>query len=311
MLRLSALLAALLAISTLAVAAHAQDDLELSDHSLVDTIVRTADGATVDRRALREALVDADFIVIGEKHDNPRHHAIQATLVDHVGTTGELQAVAFEMLDRDAQLEVTRHFQEGGTAVGLADAVGWERSGWGPWTWYGPIVHAARRHGATVVAADISRDDARDIYDAGFARFDAAFVRRTGLDTGLAPAEQAAREQAMIEAHCGHDLGDGAAAMVDVQRARDAMMADRLARLTGTGQGILITGNGHADVEQGVPAVLERLRPAAAVLSVGLIEVRPEWTEPPPSLPYDYVWLTPRAEPADFDYCDQLNSSRG
>jgi uncharacterized iron-regulated protein len=99
--------------------------------------------------------------------------------------------------------------------------------------------------------------------------------------------------------------------MVDVQRARDAMMADRLATLAGDGQGVLITGNGHADNAQGVPVVLERLRPEATVLSIGLIEVEPDWSEPPTDLPYDYVWLTPRAKPADFDYCDQLAPSRG
>jgi len=288
------------------------EQLPLADHPLVDTIVRVEDGATIDREALRTALGDAKFVVLGEKHDNPRHHVIQAELVEYLGRSGGLEAVAFEMLPRDTQLDVTAHVQGGGNAAGLAEAVGWGELGWGPWTWYGPIADAALRHDATLVAADISREDARAIYRNGLDALDAEFVARTGLDQPLAAADREARIQAMVEAHCGHDLGGMADAMVKVQRARDAMLADRLARLTDDGRGVLITGNGHAVTDTGAPAVLERLRPEATTLSLGLKEVRPQWEDVPgEDFAHDYVWFTPRAKAVDFDYCERFNENRG
>lgn len=289
----------------------AEDGLHLADHPLVERIVRTADGSTVERGVLEASLRDADFVIIGEKHDNARHHAIQAELVEHLGTAGDLETVAFEMLPRDRQLALTLHVQDGGNAATLARAIGWEELGWGPWAWYGPIADAALRHDAELVAANLSRDDVRAIYRGGLVAMEAAFRGRTGLDIALEPADQAAREAAMVEAHCGHDLGPGAARMVDVQRARDAMLADRLEALTDDGQGVLITGNGHAETDIAVPPVLARLRPEAQVVSIGLIEVHPDWAAPPTvPMAFDYVWFTPRAKPVDHDYCAAFGSSR-
>jgi uncharacterized iron-regulated protein len=94
-----------------------------------------------------------------------------------------------------------------------------------------------------------------------------------------------------------------------VQRARDAMMADRLAATSGSGGGVLIAGNGHVRKDRGVPWYLARLRPGARSISVGLLEVRDDVLEPPRDLPYDYVWFTPpvddRGEPCDV-HADEL-----
>ncbi len=299
-----------LAMTTLAFGARGEE-LHLTTHPLVGTIADVADGRVIDRGALEAILTDADFVILGEKHDNARHHAIQAELVDTLGAAGRLRTVAFEMFPRDRQLAITRHLQAGGSAAALAAAVDWADLGWGPWTWYGPIVHAAVDHGAIVTAADLDGTEVRAVYRDGFDVFSDPFVERTGLGEALAADDQAAREAAMVEAHCGHALGDGATSMVAVQRARDAMMADRLATLAGREQGVLVTGNGHADVGLGVPPVLARLRPNATVVSLGLVEVEPDWTEVPADLPFDYVWLTARAKPVEFDYCADLNPWRG
>jgi uncharacterized iron-regulated protein len=81
-----------------------------------------------------------------------------------------------------------------------------------------------------------------------------------------------------------------------VQRARDAMMADRLAAASGKGGGILIAGNAHVRNDRGVPWYLAHLEPAARILSIGLLEVHDDRRRLPPDLPYDYVWFTPRVD---------------
>jgi uncharacterized iron-regulated protein len=97
-------------------------------------------------------------------------------------------------------------------------------------------------------------------------------------------------------AHCERPPGLVVIGMMRVQRARDAMMADRLAAAAGKGGGILIAGNGHIRSDRGVPWYLARLRPGARSVSIGLLEVSDDMREPAADLPYDYVWFTPRID---------------
>lgn len=286
------------------VAGQASADAWLDDHPLVDVVVDVRSGQVIERAALEARLAEADFVLLGEKHDNARHHAIQAELVDRLGAFGRLRAVAVEMLPTDRQAALTEGLAGDGDMDELAAAVGWEELGWGPWAWFEPIVEATHRHGATLVAANLPRADIGLIFREGLAALDRDFRVATGLDQPLEADDQAAREALMVAVHCGHPLGERAAAMVAIQRARDARMAERLALLSGTGQGVLITGNAHAANSAGVPVKLARLRPEATVVSLGLIEVRAAWTDVPDEVfDHDYVWFTPRAQPEDHDYC--------
>jgi uncharacterized iron-regulated protein len=97
-------------------------------------------------------------------------------------------------------------------------------------------------------------------------------------------------------AHCERAPGQVVIGMMRVQRARDAMMADRLAATAGKGGGVLIAGNGHVRNDRGVPWYLARLRPGARSVSIGLVEVREDVLEPPADLAYDYVWFTAPAD---------------
>lgn len=279
------------------------------DHPLVGTIVDVDTGDRIDADALGARLIDADFILIGEKHDNERHHQLQAALVHVLGADGALDAVAFEMVQMDRQLELTEHLSREGGPDGLDATLGWDELGWPAWAWYAPIFEAAHDRGAELVAADLPKSGIGAVYRHGLDRaFKVEFLTRTGLDQPLSAAMAAELEQEMVDAHCGHELGDAAAAMVSVQRAKDAMMADRLARMTGDGRGVLIAGNGHVRADRGVPFYLQSVEPDAQIVSIGLIEVEPDWQDvPTANMPYDYVWVTPRAKPVDFDYCEGIS----
>ena len=74
------------------------------------------------------------------------------------------------------------------------------------------------------------------------------------------------------------------------------MMADRLAVASGRAGGILIAGNAHVRKDRGVPWYLARREPGARVVTIGLLEVEDAMPWPPPDLPYDYVWFTPRVD---------------
>ena len=69
------------------------------DHPLVGRIWDQRGQRFADEEALVAAAAAADFVMLGEMHDNPDHHVVQARLVRALGDRGKRPALAFEMLD--------------------------------------------------------------------------------------------------------------------------------------------------------------------------------------------------------------------
>ena len=108
----------------------------------------------------------------------------------------------------------------------------------------------------------------------------------------------------MIAAHCNKLPRRAAGGMVEAQRLRDARFAAAVRRALSRGggaQAVLITGNGHARTDRGVPAYLRLVAPEISVLSVGMIEIDPaaDPADIARGLPFDYIWLSDPAERAD------------
>jgi hypothetical protein len=97
--------------------------------------------------------------------------------------------------------------------------------------------------------------------------------------------------------------------MLLVQRARDAQMAENLAAAGQQDGAVLIAGAGHVRRDYGVPTYLATRTPEASVISVAFLEVSRDRLEPTAyaarfgraTLPFDYVWFTPRVD--DDDPC--------
>jgi len=263
------------------------------DRGLAGRIYDVDTGRFIDQPTLLTRLERADFVLLGERHDNPWHHRLQARLVRELQRRWPRPApVAFQMMTTDQQLSITEHLQEATDgAAGLGTALGWEASGWPEWDHYAPIAEAALDAGAQIVAADLPRREVRAIRAGGPAILDSGLLRRTGLADPLPAALAADLRTELERAHCGRPTAETVEGMFRVQRARDALMADRLARLAGAGHGILIAGADHARNDRGVPWYLERLEPEAAIASLALVEVG-EVEHPPANAPFDYLWFT-------------------
>jgi uncharacterized iron-regulated protein len=111
--------------------------------------------------------------------------------------------------------------------------------------------------------------------------------------------------------------------MVKVTTVKDAFMADALVRgaaADGTDGAVLIAGNGHVRADRAVPWHLQRRAPDAVTVAVGLLEVAPGEDGPAAyaarfdaeSLPFDFVWFTPRSDDQDpcAAYADQLRRAK-
>jgi uncharacterized iron-regulated protein len=267
-----------------------------ADHPLVGRIVFESSDAAARWEDLEGRAEAARFVLLGETHDNPDHHRLQARLIERLAASPRPPAVVFEMLNHDRQAGIDAFVAAGLRDPGaFAERVGWAQSGWPDFSLYEPIVAAALAAGLPILAAGM-RPGGEDGDDLSELR------ARFGLDEPLPPAEQAARFEEMFASHCELIPREQLAAMLEMQRSRDARMADALLRGAELrGRAVLIAGAGHT-ARFGVPALLEHAGAAPdAILAVGFLEVDPEERriEETAAAEFDVSVFTPAAERED------------
>ncbi|WP_273248350.1 ChaN family lipoprotein [Sediminimonas qiaohouensis] len=210
-----------------------------------------------------ERMRAAQVVILGEVHDNPAHHAAQARAV----TAVQPAALVFEMLTQAQAARVTPDSR--GDALALARALNWAETGWPDFTMYHPIFTAAP--GARVYGAAVPRAQARAAMQEGVATYFGGDAGAYGLREPLPQGQQDAREAMQMAAHCDALPEAMLPGMVGLQRLRDAELARAALRALDEAGApvVVITGNGHARRDWGVPAVLERVRPEVSVFALG------------------------------------------
>ena len=223
-------------------------------------------------------LPQADVVLLGEVHDNAHQHVNQTSAVRALKPA----ALVFEMLT-SSQAKIVND-QRGADRDELATALDWANSGWPPFGMYYPIIAATD---APVWGAALPRGEVRRALREGAAQVFGKNAAAYGLETPLPETQQAAREANQQEAHCNALPPEMLPGMVEAQRLRDAALARAVvtAHAKTGGPVIVITGNGHARSDWGVPHNLRSARPDLSILSIGQFEAAPD-----PDPPHD-VWL--------------------
>lgn len=245
----------------------------------------------------------ADIVVLGEIHDNPIHHEIQAEIVAAL----QPAALVFEMIPQRREGELNALRAEGAGREALAAALDWDESGWPDFGYYAAIMEAAPA--AQIFGAGQPAEEVRRAMADGAAEAFGPDASIYGLDQPLPEREQAEREAIQAAAHCGALDPGMLPGMVEAQRFRDAGLADAAlwARImSGEGQVVVIAGSGHADRERGMPAMLALADPEAKVAALGQFEAG---APAEASERFDAVMLAPIAEREDpclaFGHPDQ------
>lgn len=296
-------------------------------HPLVGRIFDVNAGRFVDRPELLTLLSAAEFVLLGERHDHPDHHRLQAEIVRELIAVGRRPAIAFEVFDIEDGPAIERHLRDhAGDADGIARVVKWQDSGWSPWKFYRPIVEEAVAAGLPVVATNLSREKVREI--AGVAS-EAAFensvpaseatltslrasevgrkILQLGLDRPIDPADEEAIADSIRATHCGHAPEAGLPGMILAQRARDAQMAETLAGSADEDGMVLIAGTAHVRLDRAAPYYLRLRLPDARVAALAFLEVLDDRKTPAEhaesmglaTLPFDFVWFTPQVSNED------------
>ncbi len=277
------------------------------EHPLEGRVFDVARGVEVDAAALDAAVAGADLVILGEVHDNGLHHAEQARIVSRFAPGG----LAFEQIPFREESVVNGLIHHGADPYTIGEQIGWDDLGWPDWADYAQIIAASP--GAYVAGGGVDRETLMNAMRSTAAEVWGPSAKEWGLDRELASAGRDDLVAEMIAAHCGMMPEDMIPGMIEAQRLRDARFAAALLRaqqLGFNGRAALITGNGHARRDRGVPFYLGVMAPDLVLVTVGMVEVTPEALslEDYPT-PYDYVIFTAPAERPDP--CAELRSKYG
>lgn len=285
-----------------------------ADHPLVGVIWDARAGQAISVEALVARLAAARFVLLGEKHDNPDHHRLQARVFTALLAAGRRPALAFEMLDADVAPAVQGFLaSKPADAAGLGPAVDWAARSWPAWPLYQQIADPAVKAGLPVLAANLSDRLAKAAARQGSQALPAELRATLRLDEPLPDGVRAAMAQEIADSHCGFAPPGMVEPMILVQRARDAHMA-WVAHTGATADGtVLIAGFGHVRTDRAVPEHLGRFG-ATGVQALAFMEVQrdrneagrylegPEGAAPP----FDFLWFTPRVD--DVDPCEKFRA---
>lgn len=274
-------------------------------HALVGRIWDSRLQQFVTPEELLAALREADYLLLGEKHDNADHHRLQLSVLESLIAADALSGVAFEMIDasRAPKLEGIAG-REFGADEELRTWLEWDE-GW-EWEFYSPLLRSSLDAGLPLAAANIDENAVMDIYQGEGPPLPEGIFDQAAMDKLYADID---------ESHCGLLPESQFPAMVRVQQTRDIAMANALGSLAGgRGTALLIAGNYHVRQDLGVPNYLLALDAGTSreeILSLAFLEVQPDEVVPVTYLErfggiaeHDFLWFTPAVE--EQDYCAEL-----
>ena len=270
------------------------------------------------------------YVLLGEQHDNPDHHRIQANLIAAVVADKRRPSVVLEMVPRSYADKIARYnLRTDPQLKAFAKSLDWEKRGWYSWEIYKPIALAAAKSLLAMVAGNLDNDVTRAISKQGFDALTPDQRKSFGLNGSFGDPNEQSLLNELKGSHCGMMPETALPSMLNVQRAKDGSMADAMVRSGLEVGSILIAGNGHVRKDRGVPNALRTLLPGlterkvtetltiripnANSLSIGLIEVAKNQTtfadyglanEAGKPL-YDFVLFTPK-----FDITDHCAALR-
>ncbi len=291
----------------------------LREHPLSESLWRMQTGKRATPEMLYDALGSADYLLLGEKHDNPRHHGLQAHIIDEVGALGREAKVVFEMLEPSHQPlvdAVTRFAYRNHAAdnaklperlAALGEDLHWNDRGWPDWSYYQPIFASAITHAMPIFAGNPERTDLRALGKTG--KVPERLREDLKWDITYDKAQSESLTDELVAAHCGMISRDAVGPMMEMQRLKDAHMARAMRSSHQDGSlAILVAGKGHTRKDRGVPMFLEA---DARVVSIGFVEVARGEDKPSAytafdAALYDWIWFTPRVD--EKDPCDEFKT---
>ena len=222
-------------------------------------------GEPLRYREVLKDLAKADVIYLGERHTIQRHHEIQTEILTDLAHSGVPLALGLEQMEIPQQPQLDRYNRGEIDFEQLAEATGWAKR-WHNYRQYRPVLEAARKAKALVVALNAKAETIREIVRSGGVDHLSPEVRKE------LPAEMQLRDPAYERLLSLQMMVHIAAMpktlhpMIEAQIARDETMAEALTVFLksppGRGRKMLVVcGAGHVAYGLGMPARVVRRMP--------------------------------------------------
>ncbi|WP_169569276.1 ChaN family lipoprotein [Sneathiella limimaris] len=247
---------------------------------------------TVNSTQLAKNISSAEYVMIGEKHDNPAHHKIQAELLQTFLKPGDL--VVFEMINELQQPVIDQFLANKIAYEDLATELNWSEGGWPGWEYYGPLFKVSKDAGAQILYGSFPR---QKLMKQGMLK-----IARPKV---LSDEQMAELDQEIRYSHCKMLPENMVRPMSNLQVIKDDLMATQLRQKKDGAQAFLIAGNGHTRMDRGVPLHLQK-KGEDNIFVLGLIEEEAEPAEWELFTTYNAIWITEGIGKTHEDYCKGL-----
>jgi len=213
-------------------------------------IVESTTGAALDDAALFAKLATVDIVYVGERHDMPLHHQVQAAVVDAVTARRAGTVVGFEMLSIDQQPTLDAYLTGAMSESDFADF--WNKH-WGyAFSMYKPIFDAIRANGARAVALNTPRAIIKQIARGGISSLTPA--QRAQIPATINPISNPDYLKYVNDSFDGHGPmpPDMRQRLLQAQTVWNETMGETIQTARGSGPAVVIAGSGHMIFSAGI-----------------------------------------------------------
>jgi len=226
------------------------------------TILRCESGAPATRAELREALLAARVIYVGESHDQAAHHAVQREVIATLLEADPSLAIGLEMVQRPYQAPLDGYVAGELDEAALLAGIEWSERWRLDFALYRPIFELARQHRARLVALNARRELTRAIARGGEESLDPTLRAELPADMVRDDAEH----RAFVLSLFGEHHADMDPAMLErmllAQLVWDETMGLTVAETMQTEGAphrmVVLAGRAHVERGLGIPRRAER-----------------------------------------------------
>ena len=290
---------------------YAKDDgkpLELTqqNHPLVGKIWDVNKQQYITKDQLLQITLVSDYLLLGETHDNIKHHQDHGWIISELNKKGLNIVVALEMVTENQANAINS--SENPTTDSVMDTLEAAKIGWEYKKYYRPVFDSIVKANIKIYPADLDKATMMKVVREG--KENAPDELKSLLKTNqLSDEVRKALKKEIEGTHCGMINDEMTKAMMLGQQVRDAAMANNMFELKDaeTQAIVLISGSGHIRKDRGTPMYLSSKDKTASITSIAWLEVDEDTTDPKiyatpwgrDVLPFDYVVFTPTADRPD------------
>ena len=237
-----------------------------------------------DFEAMVADLARADVVLVGEQHDDPNTHRLEAAILQGLQRRGVTATVSLEMFERDVQAQVDDYLNGKLTEEAfLAQSRPWPRYA----TDYKPLVDFAKAHGWSVLAANVPRRHASAVAKSGLAaaeslspdeRVQVARDLQCPLDNYFKRFSDTMNSHPVpgSEKQSAEERAATTERYYFAQCVKDETMAESIAAAAQSARGPILHYNGafHSDFGAGVGERVRRRLPGKRVVIVSVLPVQ-------------------------------------